>query len=235
MIPDDIRKSWGAFKFYCFCAIVLSAAAYGGFLYGNQYLDKQDANINTLDQSVENLSFENERLTRQLNVMSVETEIQLLTSQKSQATIEEGLAREAALKREIEFFQRIMAPELKEGGFVIEAFDVEKAISDNAYRFQLVLMQQDKIKSLVKGNLRVELIGSENGKPTRHRLVKLMSDDVKDLKFGFKYFQNISGQLILPESFIPERVVVKAAVFQFQRKKGDLERVFNWNVNEKIE
>ncbi len=235
MIPDDIRSSWGAFKFYCFCAVVIAASAYAGFLYGNKHLDEQNAKIAKLEQSVENLSADNERLTRRFNVMNVETEVQLLTSQKSQATIEEGLAREADLKQEIEFYKRIMAPELKEGGFLIEAFDVEKAVSDNAYRFQLVLMQQDKIKSVVKGNLNVELVGSKNGKPVRHQLKKLMSSDVKQLSFSFKYFQTVSGQLILPEDFIPEKVIVKAEVYQFQKKRGDLQREFNWQVNDKIE
>ena len=42
----------------------------------------------------------------------------------------------------------------------------------------------------------------------------------------------MEGEFILPEGFVPERIQVQAEVFQFRRKRGDLERTFDWQLDE---
>lgn len=230
VIPEEIRKTWGAFKFYSMLIIAFAAAVYIAFTYGNQHFEIQQADIEKLEHTMENLSVENQNLNRQLNILGVELEVQRLAAQKSQVEIQSGLEREALLKKDIQFYQKVMAPELKEGGFLIEAFDVTKSLSDQAYRYEIVLLQQDKIKSMVNGNISVTLIGSENGQPKQYNLKSMITETSSPLKFSFKYFQRINGEMILPEGFLVEKVAVKAQVFQFKRRRGELERVFDWQI-----
>lgn len=228
LIPDDIRRTWGIFKFYSVAIIVLMLVAYFAFMHGNQYFEAQKAQIETLQQTVENLKIENEKLTRNFNILSVELEVQRLADQKSQTVIEEGLNREAQLKQEVLFYQKVMAPELKQDGFTIEAFSVEKSLSESSYRFELVLMQQDKIKNVIKGSVDVDIKGSLNGKPVSLKLSKLMQEQDDPLHFSFKYFQILDGQITLPNGFKPEKVTVNAEVYQFKKKRGELQRTFDW-------
>ena len=230
MIPDEIRKTWSAFKFYTVLLILFICTAYFAFMYGNSHFESQNAKISTLEHTMENLSLDNQRLTKQLNILGVELEVQRLAVKKSQQMLEQGLANEAKLKEEIQFYQRVMAPELEQDGFVIEAFEIKKSLSDRAYWFELVLMQQDKIKNVVKGSIEVSIIGSEAGKPKQYNLSELVTQESSELSFSFKYFQTIQGEMILPENFSPEKILVKTKIFQFKRKRGELERTFDWNI-----
>ncbi|MBU2879418.1 MULTISPECIES: DUF6776 family protein [Alteromonadaceae] len=230
MIPDEIRKTWSAFKFYTVLLILFICTAYFAFMYGNSHFESQNAKISTLEHTMENLSLDNQRLTKQLNILGVELEVQRLAVKKSQQMLEQGLANEAKLKEEIQFYQRVMAPELEQDGFVIEAFEIKKSLSDRAYWFELVLMQQDKIKNVVKGSIEVSIIGSEAGKPKQYSLSELVTQESSELSFSFKYFQTIQGEMILPQNFSPEKILVKTKIFQFKRKRGELERTFDWNI-----
>jgi hypothetical protein len=125
-----------------------------------------------------------------------------------------------------------MAPELNEEGFLIDGFNLEPALSDNSFRFELVLMQQNKTKNTIRGNLKVTLIGSEAGQAKQYNIDSLLSDqEQKGLTFGFKYFQVIEGEIKLSKDFQPEQISVHADIYQFKRKKGELTTIFDWVIN----
>ena len=231
---EQLKKHYGAFHFYALCGAVIAIVAYLGFEAGNVHYDAQKQQIDTLNQSLDNLRKENETLTKNLNVLGVELEVQRLANQSTQQNLQENLVKEAQLKQELSFYQKVMAPELKEQGFSIDGFEIESTLSDNFYRFNLILMQQKKLKAVIKGNLDVRLEGSENGKPKELRLLDLMEQGSSGLVFSFKYFQVVQGAFTLPESFIPEKIVVHAEVFQFKKKRGDLTRSFAWELSEEV-
>jgi hypothetical protein len=56
-----------------------------------------------------------------------------------------------------------------------------------------------------------------------------VSDDQSSLgiKFKFKYFQDITGELILPKDFSPESIQVVAQADG--KKASKLERTYMWN------
>ena len=62
----------------------------------------------------------------------------------------------------------------------LETGDKERASS---------VLQQDKIKTVIKGNVDVIIRGSQAGQPAELRLLDLMPQGTKPLSFGFKYFQ----------------------------------------------
>ncbi len=231
-MPDEIRQSWGVFKFYSFSALVIAISIYLAFSYGNQNHEQQKVEIKRLNHTVQNLSAENQSLTNQLNLLHVELEIQRLAAQRSQTVIEQGLNRESDLKQELLFYQKVMAPELEQDGFVIEAAEVKATASESVYRLEIVLIQQDIIKSVIKGNLDVTIKGSQNNKPVTLKLLDLLGEENQPVTFSFKYFQVIEKQLTLPEGFIPETITVDAQIYQFKRKRGELKSSFPWQIGE---
>ncbi|MCV2883730.1 hypothetical protein OE749_03310 [Aestuariibacter sp. AA17] len=226
--PEALKAHHGAFKFYSIVLLLIVAAGYVGYQFGFSMQAAQQAQSATLQQSVTNLKQENDSLTKNLNIVGVELEVQKLAAEKAQRTISEGLEREAALKEQLTFYQKVMAPELREQGFVIDAFDVEPSVSDGFYRFDLVLLQQSKIKRAVKGSVTFSISGSQDGQPKRYNQTALLASEAKALAFSFKYFQVIEGQLRLPEGFVPEKVSIKADVYQYKKKQGQLEKTFDW-------
>ncbi|MGK0267653.1 MAG: hypothetical protein ACI8Y3_000257 [Paraglaciecola sp.] len=229
MIVSELKKKLGAFQFYLILIAMIAAILYLGFFWGNTYYTQQQMTISTHEKSIRNLKLENEQLTKNFNILGVELEVAKLTQQQHFVEIGKSVDVENELRTQLAFYQQVMAPELDEQGFLIEGFNLEPALSDNSFRFELVLMQQNKTKNTLKGNLNVTLIGSEKGEAKQYLIDGLLSDqEQKSLTFSFKYFQVIEGEIRLPEDFQPEQVSVHATIFQFRRKKGELTTVFDW-------
>lgn len=229
---SELKQRLGAFQWYLVIIFIIGVSLYGGFHLGNVYYQQQLRLVSTHEHSIQNLKDENNKLTKNLNILGVELEVARLTQQKSFVEIEQGIEREKDLRKQVAFYQQVMAPELNEEGMLIDGFHVETALSDNSYRFELVLMQQNKIKKPLKGKLKVTLNGSENGRAQQYSLNGLLVDQQqKDLKFNFKYFQVIQGEFVLPEDFMPELITVHTNIYQFNRKKGELTTDFPWQVS----
>ena len=229
MIISELKKKLGAFQFYLILIAIIAAILYLGFLWGNTHYTQQQMTISTHEKSIRNLKLENEQLTKNFNILGVELEVAKLTQQQHFVEIGKSVDVENELRTQLAFYQQVMAPELDEQGFLIEGFNLESALSDNSFRFELVLMQQNKTKNTLKGNLDVTLIGSEKGEAKQYSIDGLLSNqEQKSLTFSFKYFQVIEGEIRLPEGFQPEQVSVHATIFQFRRKKGELTTVFDW-------
>ncbi len=226
---SELKRRFGAFKFYTMLGLIFIIWGYLGVKLGNVHYDYQREQIDTHLQSIDNLKAENEKLTKSLNILGVELEVANLAQKNAFADIQKGLAREAELQKKVAFYQQVMAPELDEDGFLIDGFHLEPTLSERVYRFELVLIQQKKIKQSLTGNLKITLMGSEQEKSRQYALKDLLIEqDGKGLKFGFKYFQVIQGKMLLPEGFTPEKVSVHASIYQNRRKKGELTTVFDW-------
>ena len=228
MTVVELKQKLGSFRFYALALLLLSGATYVGFQWGNVNYQSQRQEIATLNQTLENLDKENNELTKRLNILGVELEVGKVANLSMQNTIQAHLQREVELRKEIGFYQKVMAPELKDQGFAIDAFNVVHTLSQDHYRFELVLMQQDAIKSVVKGNIEIIIQGSEKGTPRQIPVHDLLGKGAGPLTFSFKYFQVVEGEFRLPADFTPEKVLVKAEIFQFQRKRGELEKSFAW-------
>jgi hypothetical protein len=230
---SDFKQQIGAFQLYLVLIVIFSLTLYGGFHWGNSHYRQQQALVAIHVTSIGNLKSENATLTKNLNVLGVELEVAKLAQQQNFLQTSQGIERENALRTQLAFYQQVMAPELNEQGFLIQDFIVQTALSDNSYRFELALMQQNKSKNTLKGNIEVTLIGSENGQAKQYSMAELLSGEAAtSLTFAFKYFQVLKGEIQLPESFTPEKVSVRAEIFQFKRKKGQLTSVFDWSISD---
>lgn len=228
---SELKQQWGAFQFYVVSILLLCAAIYIGFTWGNKDNLEQQQRISQLNQTLGNLQIENNSLTKKLNILGVELEVARLAEKLTNQEIQQGLQRENVLRTDLGFYQQVMAPELKPKGFVIDAFYLESSLSTRHFRFELVMMQQEKIKNIVKGKIEVSILGSENGLPKTFPLHELMNETAEPLAFSFKYFQVIEGELQLPENFAPEKILVHADIYQFKRKRGTLDKTFDWQLS----
>ncbi|MDU0352804.1 DUF6776 family protein [Paraglaciecola aquimarina] len=233
MKVSELKQKFGAFQVYWLLVIVMGLCLYAGFHTGNMYYLAQEDSIAVHQQSVANLKMENNRLIKNLNILGVELEVAKLAQQKAFSELEQGIEREKALKTQIAFYQQVMSPESAPEGLQVDGFYVQPTLSLDTYRFELVLIQQNKMKNMLRGNLSIELRGSEKGQAKKYSLDALLVNPGKDkFKFGFKYFQVIDGELLLPEGFEPEQVSISADIYVNKRKKAELASTFDWLVSD---
>jgi hypothetical protein len=222
------REKIGFVRFYALVLFVLGITFYGGFEFANLHKNNLLSENKLLNKSLNNLTKVNEKLQSQNNVLKVELEIATLSNDKSQETIKQSVNREQALKEQVGFYQRVMAPEMSQDGFVLERMEITPTISERNYALKMILLQHENIKAVVKGKLDIKVFGSENGKPKNFNMNSLQDAAAPPLDFAFKYFQVIESSLTLPEGFIPNRFEIKAAVYKYNKKRGDYSTIIKW-------
>jgi hypothetical protein len=224
---SELKQQFGPFQLYAVCLFALLLSAYLAFTLGRNISQQEHRQIQQLKQTTANLHTENARLISKVNVMSLELELAKGTEAKTIIELERGLTREVILRKELAFYQQVMAPELNPVGLAIDGFAIEKTLSEGYYRFRLVLVQQENIKSTLKGKVDITLHGSQDGQPTSYPLSSLMEQS-DGVTYNFKYFQMIEGEFQLPKYFLPEKVAIHTAIYKYKRKLGELDKNFDW-------
>lgn len=200
----------GTFRSAILLLAIVVISLFCGYRLGNFYHSYQSQ---TLAQQQVRLDFLYQQIvekTKQINTLDVELEVERMANQRSQQMLKSIEQEHFQVKKELAFYEKVMAPEKAANGLVIDNIHLSKTESPKHYRFQVVLVQQLLRKRYAKGFIEISIDGSLDNKPTSIPLTELSALTRKDLSFSFQYFQVISGELTLPNNFIPETINVAA-------------------------
>lgn len=130
------------------------------------------------------------------------------------------------LNREVTFYRGIVTPQGGSGMLRLQRFEITPSGIKRGFRYQLVLTQAFTNSTLTTGTVTLAVEGGV-GQAARTLLLGDLTDNkVKELSFRFKYFQEIAGEVVLPEGFVPRRVVVN-----IQPRSGEkLQKSYDWPV-----
>jgi hypothetical protein len=134
----------------------------------------------------------------------------------------------AQLEEEVALYQGIMAPSDTTSGLTIQAVNLIKTASANRYRFKVMLTQVGSNASYLQGSVEVSILGVQNGEVTSYSLNELSSEiSDTEIQFRYRYFQEFTGELVLPENFTPDQVQVIAQ--SNGDKSARLEKAYTWS------
>jgi Family of unknown function (DUF6776) len=122
------------------------------------------------------------------------------------ATLEEELQ---AAREEIEFYRGIVSPGDVKPGLRIHRFQLVAGGAAGEYRYDLVLTQLKHNDNHVSGVADWKIVGTLNGEHGELGLAEVTRPAVQQLKFKFRYFQDIAGTLYLPDGFEARKVILK--------------------------
>ncbi len=113
------------------------------------------------------------------------------------------------LKQEVAFYRGIVAPTEAASGLHITDLTFDPLDGGNGYHFKLVLTQVMKNEYIVRGQVKIFIEGLLAGQQKQLTLSEVSGGKLEDdLNMHFKYFQNIEGDIVLPDGFVPSSVVV---------------------------
>lgn len=142
-------------------------------------------------------------------------------------TVKELKAQIAMLEEEVSFYKGIMVPSDKDKGLRISKIDIQTLDQANKYRYSIMLTQVADNSRYIKGIAAVNLVGAEGGV---RKIIPLreLDEKVDDLgvKFSFRYFQEIVGEISIPAHFNVEQVQI---VLQSSGNKAQrVEETIKW-------
>ncbi|MCW8196222.1 hypothetical protein F6455_15620 [Proteobacteria bacterium 005FR1] len=221
--------TWAGFAL----AVVLMAAA--SYFLGNHHgIGLQKAAIAERDQlrlDLQRRNAELESLSQEVANLKLASEVDKASSEGVRSEVITLKSQIAALEEDITFYRGLMAPTDNRRGLTIGSLDVIASGAPRRYDFKIVVQQLATNHQVLNGLLQVNVIGHEGGL-TRSIPLKDLSPQIEDesIKLRFKYFQNIVGQIELPEGFEPERIELTAS--SSGRDGVSVEKKFGWLVHE---
>ncbi|WP_299597038.1 DUF6776 family protein [uncultured Microbulbifer sp.] len=227
------RPIHGVFSVLGVTMLVLSTSA-GAFFAGQYQLsksldEKTRAHIRSQDE-VDRLRTEIENL--RVRAATAEQSV-AIGEQASESVRGELVAKEnqiAELRQEISFYRGIMAPSEGSDGVSIGRFSISEA-GERRYQYKLLVQQSAARHQVVTGAVRFTIVGQVDGEARRYALADLSSQvDSESIPLRFKYFQNIEGELQLPEGFVPEGV--ELSLKSSKRKGFSIDQRYGWLVQQ---
>ncbi|MFT6029112.1 MAG: hypothetical protein ACI8O8_000847 [Oleiphilaceae bacterium] len=202
------------------------------FLLGNYQIRQQHQKVlDQLDMLAAEYSIlqkSESELRQQVFNLESGRNIDNVAVQGIQETIRDYKSTIDQLKKDVSFYQSIMAPSENIKGLQVQNLELQKTKDDKRFSYKIVLAQVADNKNYVSGLVAVNIVGMQEGNKVILPL-RDVSDDQSTLgiKFKFKYFQDITGELILPTDFNPESIQVVAQADG--KKASKLERTYMWN------
>lgn len=140
--------------------------------------------------------------------------------------------RVSELEEAVTFYKGIMAPDNDDKGLRIERFELSQTVNGKRYKYKLVMTQVADNRSFINGSVQLNLLGVRQGSRQSIPFDKVSKDwpGGDGAPFNFRYFQDIGGELVVPDDFMPEQVEVIAQ--SKGRKAVRLEKRFDWKVDE---
>ena len=127
----------------------------------------------------------------------------------------------------IAFYRGIVSPADGKPGLRVQDFRLTRGAEEREFNLRLVLVQAMKHDRKVSGSVAMTVEGNEGGEAKSYALAELLPADAnKDWPFSFRYFQDFDRQIVLPDGFTPERILVE--VRSRTRSISSIEESFAW-------
>ena len=221
-------RTWAVRAFLVLLTLI---AGYLSFEYG-----RISAGYDTIDAA-------NERAALEQRITTLNDEIEVLKQEVALQETHRAIDREAykdvessliTLQAKIQeqrdaiaFYRGIVSPSDGKPGLRVQDFKLTRGVEERQFNLRLVLVQAMKHDRKVSGDVALSVEGSENGETKTYALTDLLPADADVAwPFSFRYFQDFDRQLVLPDGFTPERVLVE--VRSKTRSISSIEESFAW-------
>lgn len=166
------------------------------------------------------------RLSQRVGVLEKGGEVDRKANEGIRQTVKELKAQISNLEEEVSFYKGIMAPSNKDKGLRISKITIQPDEAPGQFKYSIMLTQVADNSSFIAGLAAVNFVGTQAGESVILPLRDL-DTRVSDLgiKFRFRYFQEVTGNLVLPAQFVPEQVqvVLKSTGSKAQRVEQSIE------------
>ena len=209
--------------------IICLMCLYFGFMVGKFKQDILQNSIQLLTLDVANLRAENVALSQKLTLIQADY---LVQQQVNDSLVNENKDINEALNsshNKLYFYERVVAPGLAIAGLNIYSFSVSKDPNSEYWTYELILMQSQKGRRTLKGNIDIVFAQADDIKEAIKPLKLSEMDKTFQANFKFKYFQTLKGQFILPEDAKIDQVFVTAEADGNRWNRSQrVEKIFDW-------
>lgn len=170
---------------------------------------------------------ENQDLKQRVAVLERADQVDRVASSDLQQTLREREEEIAGLRTDLGFYSRLVGGGARREGLAVHSVHVTPVRDSGAWNVVVTLTQNMKRSQSSEGRLQFAVEGVANGQLRNLAWSDLAAPgDSAGLPFSFKYFQRVSGTVMLPAGFSPNRIKVVA---EATGGGGRVEQGFAWS------
>jgi len=217
------------------CAAMTVAAAWWLYDFGKSRgaveLPALRASYADLEREHGRLVGEGEELRRRIAILDRSSQIDRQAAQEIKDELSLLQEELQAARQEIEFYRGIVSPGEARPGLHIHNFTLDKGSAAGEYHYDLVLTQLKRNDRYVQGRVDWKILGTLENEARSLNLAEVTEPETDHLSFRFRYFQHLTGVLVLPEAFVAQEVVLNIKpTGKYQPEP--VEQAFGWPVVE---
>lgn len=232
-----MRPAWVRLTAGLALIAVLIVCVWGAYDYGRQQGFQDEVVKQQTIKQLERKRQEQEKAITRLHenkaILERSSKVEREAHYQLEMTVAELQNKILELEEELAFYRGIVSPKNAKSGLRIEEFEIVPGSELRKYHYKLVLTQVLNNNDFVSGSVELQIDGLFKGKPRTLARGEFESESEKQSKFRFRYFQNLEGDIVLPDGFRPVRMNVK--VLPKGRKYKRLEQVYDWPQAENVE
>ncbi len=182
-----------------------------------------------LEESNDKLENDTEELRERVAILERSSQIDRQAAQAVKSDLGQLEEELQAAREEVEFYRGIVAPGDVNPGLHIHRFTLERGLVEGEYHYDLVLTQLKRNDQYASGEVDWKISGQLAGEQVMLTLVDVTRPATQQIKFRFRYFQDLAGTINLPVGFEADKVVL--TVRPQGKGKGKQEPVvqqFDW-------
>lgn len=215
------RQTWTLRSLLTIAVIV---ALWAAFVYGERRAGYDRAAASAVQDRLLQTQDSNRQLQEQVTALQREREVDLASRQQVQKSVESMQDQLTGMQEELAFYKGIVSPGVGEEGIHAQSLKFTSGGAPRLYHYRLVLVQVRTKEFRISGSVEMQLYGSQDGKPVILNVSDIVTKGTSSLRFAFQYFQNLEGDLILPEGFRPGRVALSIN----ENGKDPVKQDFDW-------
>lgn len=136
----------------------------------------------------------------------------------------------ASMEEELAFLRSMVSSKEDREGIQVQRFKLHKGAPTGVYHYSFTLTQTIKNGDAAVGWIFFAVDGVSAGKPAWLPLREITEESTEKVKMRFKHFQDVEGEIRLPEGFKPLKVIIE--VKPNNKKLPELKQRFDWVVEE---
>ena len=165
-----------------------------------------------------------EELEQRVTTLARSDQISREANRELQGALAEREEQVSALRAEVSFYERFVGSTAERRGLTVHELQLRPG-EGQVWHFSATLAQNLERGQPSEGGLTLVVEGSRNGRYEELGWSDLRQrEEAAPLEYSFRYFQQVQGDIMLPEGFTPVRVTVRAA----PARGSAVEQSFPW-------
>ncbi|MCL1635579.1 hypothetical protein M2650_13200 [Luteimonas sp. SX5] len=162
---------------------------------------------------------------QQLATLQMSDRISRQANRELQQTLAEREEEIAGLRADVAFYERLVGATGQRKGLNVHEILMRRD-NDGSWRYTATLTQNINRGAVTKGDLTLSVEGTRDGKLVRLDWGQLLQKpQAPPQRFEFRYFQRLEGSVLLPQGFVPGRVIARVRA----DGGGSAEQAFAWD------